>query len=424
MMKILDIAFKDLTRSVRSLFAVGMMIAAPLLLIGLMYFAFGGASSETTAMPNVSVGVVLADSLPADSLLDEPLGESIRGIFFDDSVVSWITAADYEDEAAARAALDAQEIGVAVIIPQDFTAQVMAGETGTQVLILADPTLTVAPQVVENMVAAMLDGVTGGGIAIQTVMERQQANGVQPDPASIPALVERYGGWYVDFQRALFHYPDRAAFVMAAPAAQGEAESAMQKMMGLMMAGQMVFFSFFTGAYSMMSILREDEEGTLARLFTTPVDRTIILAGKFLAVFLSVVVQGIVLIVASHFAFQINWGDPLSVILTLAGQVIAASGLGVLLISFVENMRQSGFVLGGGLTGLGMISGLFTANIEMPAAFGMLANFTPQGWVIKSWKIVMNGQPLADLALPLVVLVVMGVVMFAVGALRFRKRFA
>ncbi len=297
-------------------------------------------------------------------------------------------------------------------------------KTGTQVLILADPTLTVAPQVVENMVAAMLDGVTGGGIAIQTVMERQQANGVQPDPASIPALVERYGGWYADFQRALFHYPDRAAFVMAAPAAQGKAESAMQKMMGLMMAGQMVFFSFFTGAYSMMSILREDEEGTLARLFTTPVDRTVILAGKFLAVFLSVVVQGIVLIVASHFAFQINWGDPLAVILTLAGQVIAASGLGVLLISFVENMRQSGFVLGGVLTGLGMLSGLFTANIEMPAAFDMLANFTPQGWVIKSWKIVMNGQPLADLALPLVVLVVMGAVMFAVGALRFPKRFA
>jgi len=423
-MKILDIAFKDLTRSVRSLFAVGMMIAAPLLVIGLVYFAFGGLSKETTEMPDVSVGVVNVDSLPADSVLEEPLGETIRGMFFDESVTSWMVATDYEDETSARAALDAQEIGVAVIIPKDFTTQVMAREADTQVLILADPTLTVAPQVVENMVTAMLDGVSGGGIAIQTMMEHQQANGIQPDPASIPALVERYGDWYADFQRALFHHPDRAALVMAAPAAQGEAESAMQKMMGLMMAGQMVFFSFFTGAYSMMSILREDEEGTLARLFTTPVERTSILAGKFLAVFLSVVVQGIVLIVASHFAFQINWGDPLAVVLTLVGQVIAAAGLGVLLISFVQNMRQSGFVLGGGLTGLGMLIWSFTANIDMPAAFDMLANFTPQGWVIKSWKMVLAGQPLADLALPLVVLVVMGVVMFAIGALRFRKRFA
>lgn len=51
-------------------------------------------------------------------------------------------------------------------------------------------------------------------------------------------------------------------------------------MMGLTMAGQMIFFAFFTGGNSMMSILREDEEGTLARLFTTPTDRTNILMGK------------------------------------------------------------------------------------------------------------------------------------------------
>ncbi|MCD4671243.1 MAG: ABC transporter permease [Anaerolineaceae bacterium] len=423
-MKLLDIAFKDLTRSFRSLFAVGMMVVAPLLLIGLIYFAFGGASSETTDIPQVSVGVVNADNLPADSLLDEPLGVTIRSMFFDDSVESWMTASDYEDEAAARDALDGQEIGVAVLIPEDFTENVVAGKTGSQVIILSDPTLTIAPQVAQNMVTAMLDGVAGGGIAIETVIERQQANSIEPDPNQIPALIERYGVWYADFQRALFHHPDRAALVMAAPAAQGESESPIQKMLGVMMAGQMVFFSFFTGAYSMMSILREDEEGTLPRLFTTPVDRTIILGGKFLAVFLSVVVQGIVLILASHFAFQINWGEPLAVVLTLAGQVIAAAGLGVLLISFVQTTRQSGFVLGGGLTVLGMLGGLFTANIAMPEAFTRLANFTPQGWVIKSWKIVLSGQPVSDLALPLIVLIVMGAAMFVVGALRFRRRFA
>ena len=423
-MKILDIAFKDLIRSFRSLFAVGMMIVAPLLLIGLIYFAFGGASSETPEMPRVAVGVVNDDVLPADSLLDDSLGVTIRSMFFDDSVASWMTAGDYKDEAAARSALDGQEIGVAVIIPEDFTEKVLAGETSSQVTILSDPTLSIAPQVVQNMVTAMLDGVSGGGIAIHTVIERQQAVGIEPDPAQIPTLIERYGEWYADFQRALFHHPDQAALVMAAPAAQGESESATQKMLGLMMAGQMVFFSFFTGAYSMMSILREGEEGTLARLFTTPVDRTVILAGKFLAVFLSVIVQGVVLIVASRFAFQVNWGTPLAVMMSLAGQVIAAAGLGVLLISFVETTRQSGFVLGGVLTGLGMLSGLFTANIEMPAAFDMLANFTPQGWVIKSWKLALSGQPVSDLVLPLVVLVVMGVAMFALGAMQFRKRFA
>jgi ABC-2 type transport system permease protein len=239
--------------------------------------------------------------------------------------------------------------------------------------------------------------------------------------------VQRYGDWYREFQRDLFHHPDKAALIMVAPSA-GESDTAdpVKKMMGLTMAGQMIFFAFFTGAYSMMSILNEAEEGTLARLFTTPTNRTSILAGKFAAVFLSVILQGIVLMIAGHYAFGINWGDPAGAVLALAGQVIAATGLGVLLIAFVKNTRQAGPVLGGGLTMLGMLGGLFTANIPgaMPAAFAMLGNFTPQGWVLKAWRMVMDGQTAGELLTPFLVLLVMGVIMFAVGAVMFRRRFA
>ena len=40
-MKVLDIALKDLLRSFRSAFALVMMFVAPLLITGLIYFAFG-----------------------------------------------------------------------------------------------------------------------------------------------------------------------------------------------------------------------------------------------------------------------------------------------------------------------------------------------------------------------------------------------
>ena len=273
----------------------------------------------------------------------------------------------------------------------------------------------------------MVDGVAGGGIAIETIMERLQANGVQPDAAQIPAWIERYSNWYKDFQRDLFHNPDKAVLVMAAPSA-GETETAdpFKQMMGLTMAGQMIFFAFFTGANSMLSILREDEEGTLARLFSTPTDRTNILAGKFLAVFITVIIQGLVMIVAGRFAFGINWGEPLAVSLALLGQVVAAAGLGVLLISFVKTTKQGGPVLGGGLTMLGMLGGLFTANLPGggPKVFEAIGNFIPQGWVLKSWRMVLGGQSVNDLLIPFAVIVVMGIVMFAVGAMKFNKRFA
>ena len=426
-MKIFDIALKDLIRSFRSVFAIGMMVVAPLLLTGLIYFAFGGMASGDVSMTAIKVGVVNLDQLPADSVLGTSLGENIRSMFFDQSVESWITATDYADEASAREALDKQEIGVAVVIPRNFTEQYLGGDKDVQVLIVSDPTLSIGPAVVQDMVTMMVDGVAGGGIAVQTIMERLQANGMQPEPAQITAWIERYSNWYADFQRNLFHNPDRAALVLVAPSA-GETETAnpIQKIMGLTMAGQMIFFAFFSGAFAMMSILQESEEGTLARLFTTPTDRTSILAGKFFAVFITVVMQGLVLMVAGHYIFGINWGKPVSIALALTGQVIAATGLGVLLIAFVKNSRQGGPVLGGGLTALGMLGGLFTANMPnaLPAAMDMIANFTPQGWVLKAWRMVLDGQSASDLFIPFVVMMGMGVLMFIVGAGMFRRRFA
>ena len=58
MTRILDIAFKDLTRSFRSMFAMGMMVIAPLMLTGLIYFAFGGMSGGDVSMNAIRVGVV------------------------------------------------------------------------------------------------------------------------------------------------------------------------------------------------------------------------------------------------------------------------------------------------------------------------------------------------------------------------------
>ena len=424
-MKILDIAFKDLVRSFRSLFALGMMVVAPLLITGLIYFAFGGQSNGNASMAAVKVGVVNLDVLPAGTPLDAPLGNAIHDMFHDDSVNSWLTATDYADEAAARAAVDRQAVGVAVIVPANFTERFLAHTAQAPVLIVQDPTLTIGPLVVRDMVTSLLDGVAGGGIALQTVTERQKANGLAPDPAQIPALIGKYQAWYADFQRNLFHHPEQAALVMTAPAAGNATEAPAQKMLGLTMAGIMIFFAFYTGAYSMMSILREAEEGTLARLFTTPTDRTAILAGKFLAVFFTISLQGIILMTAAHFIFGVNWGDPAAAGLALAGQVAAAAGLGVLLIAFVKTTKQAGPVLGAGLTGLGMLGGLFTVSIpNMPAAFTLLANFTPQGWVLKGWHLVMNGQPAAGLLEPLAVMLGMGAVMFAVGAVMFRRRYA
>jgi ABC-2 type transport system permease protein len=423
-MKALDIAIKDLIRSTRNFFLIGMALAAPLLITALLYFALGSMTGGDVSKISVKVGVVNADTLPADLPLQAPLGDSIRSTFFDESVKSWISASDYASEVAARQALDKQEIGVVVIIPATFTNDYFAGKTTTPVRILQDPTLSIGPAVVRDIVTSTLDGVTGSRIAISVVNQQAEANGTSFDSTSSPAISEKYKAWYTEFQRALFHTPEQAAFLVSSPGASGGTENSVVEVLGLIMAGQLIFFSFFTGGYAMMSILEESEEGTLPRLFTTPTGRTIILAGKFLAVFMIVMLQGIVLLAAGYFIFKIDWGQPGSVTLSLLGQMIVSVGLGVLLISFIKTSKQAGPILGGVLAALGMLSGLFTTNINMPASFNALGNFTPQGWVLKTWKLALAGQPPSELIVPFMVLLAMGVLMFAIGAFRFQRRFA
>jgi ABC-2 type transport system permease protein len=422
-MKILDIALKDLVRSMRSMFLIGMAFAAPLLITALIYFSFGSIASGNVDMPNINVGVVDLDVLPANSPLEAPLGESIRSMFFDESVQSWIHASDYPNEATARAAVNAQEIGVAVIIPAAFTEEYLAGNKETVITILQDPTLSIGPTVVRDMLTSLLDGVAGGGVAFEVLNERSEANGQTLDPSTILTFFETYSNWYADFQRAMFHSPERAALVVKSPAEKGDTGNNVQSMMGMIMSGQLIFFSFFTGAYAMMSILQESEEGTLARLFSTPTNRTTILAGKFLAVLFTVIVQGAVLLTAGRYLFNIRWGETGAFLLSFMGQMFASVGLAVLLVSFVKSSKQAGFVFGGALTTLGMISGLFTTNIPI-AAFDLMGNFTPQGWVLKAWKLSLAGQPAGELILPFLVLMTMGIAMFAAGAMMFRRRFA
>jgi ABC-2 type transport system permease protein len=196
-------------------------------------------------------------------------------------------------------------------------------------------------------------------------------------------------------------------------------------MIGSIMAGMLIFFTFFTGANTAQSIIREDEEGTLARLFTTATPPPVILGGKFSAVFFTVIVQAIVLLLVSGMIFGIRWGQPLTVALVTLSLVVAAAGFGVLLMSFVKTTQQAGSVIGGVLTMAGMAGGLFTTGIpNMPPIFDTVTLFTPHGWALRAWKLALAGGGAGDVLLPVIIMFGMGTVFFVVGAFLFRKRFA
>ena len=414
-MKILDIALKDFLGAYRNAFAVMMMFVLPLLITGLFYFAFGNATSNNDLA--VTKLQIVNNDRPEQSV-GVATGQSLVSFLKNDRLAKIVQVIEVADEASARTAVDNRQANLALIIPPDFSQALLSGKSGTPIIIYKDPTLNLAPNIVKGLVNQFMDGFKGSQISASIVAQQFARRGIEPDTAILQNAVNQYVTW------ASQTGPSQV-FDLQAPQANGQTTGQQTSIIGSIMAGMMLFFCFFTGTFSAETIVREDEEGTLARLFTTPTSRSEILAGKFLAIFFILVVQLVVMIVASSLLFGISWGQPFTIALMLLGTVVVSAGLGVLIMAFVRNTRQAGPVVGGILAVTGMLGGLFTVGVpSLPAFYEYINLSTPQGWALRGWNFVLAGNSPGAVLVPLVVLLVMGTALFGTGVFLFRRRFA
>jgi ABC-2 type transport system permease protein len=216
-------------------------------------------------------------------------------------------------------------------------------------------------------------------------------------------------------------------FIQVESATQVESPNPVLAIVGPIMAGMMIFYAFYTGMTTAESILREDEEGTLPRLFTTPTSRTDILAGKFLAVGITVFVQVVALLIMASLIFKIEWGNPLYVTLIALGTVLAASAFGIFANSMIKSTKQGGAIYGGLLTVTGMLGmiKIFTMGDANPSPMmDVVSLVVPQGWAVRGMLQNSAGAQPSDILLTLAILLVWSIVFFSIGAWRFHRRFA
>lgn len=422
-MKWIDIALKDMLHSFRSAFSLVMMFVAPLLMTLLMSLAFGGGDDGGVSLPTIHVQVVNLDQ-PSAVSGSWAMGDMLLDVLKSEGLADILAVREAPDEATARAAVDAREAGVAVVIPANLTANALGGTGDATVVIYQDPTLTIGPSLVKTLISGVLDGFSGSRIAAQVTSVQFEARGQVLDAATENRLVRAYGEW-ARAQGELLRDNRQPYFHIQHPPSKARAADQRAAMMGQVMVGMMIFFAFFTGTSAAESILREDEEGTLARLFTTPTPQRVILGGKLLAVFVTVLVQVIILLTAARLAFGINWGRPIPAVLATLALVAAAAGFGVFLMSLVRTTRQSGPVIGVVVTLTGMLGGLMTTGVpDLPRAFQIGSLFTPQGWVLKTWKLALLGGSAVEVLIPSMVAAAIGVLLFLIGSRLIGRRFA
>lgn len=420
-MKSFAIAFKDLLHTFRSPFSLIMMFAAPLLITSLLYFAFGSLASDSKGItvPRTRVQVVNLDQ--AGEIAS---GQMLVDFLQNKDLKDVVEVTVIKDEISARAGVDQQEAGVAIIIPTDFSRAILDPEHKASVILYQDPTLSVGPAIVKDLINHFLDGFSGSKIAANVTTSQLKAQNISAGNVMAAKVAKQYASWLQSSEHG--QGGDTHTGITSISLA-GKDQSAPQHvgMISSIMAGMMIFFVYFMGANGAQSIVREDEDGTLARMFTTPTSYATILGGKFLGVLIALILQTLVLLAASMLIFQINWGRPTTIALVTAGMIVAATGFGVMVMSFVKNTRQTGPVLGGVMVITGMLGGLFTNGVpNIPPSFESITLSMPQGWAMQAWKLTLaNANPIE--VLPHTgIMFVLGAVFFAIGVLFFRRRFS
>jgi ABC-2 type transport system permease protein len=426
-MKLLTIAIKDMTRSFRSLFAVMFMFGVPLLMATMFYFMFGSQANDDQGFTLPATKVVIANLDQGGPAFEEAIRQfpiTTKASTMGELIVSALQQPDFADlmeislvdtAEAARSAVDSQQAGVALIIPVDFSDQYSNHNGQATIEMYKDPTLTLGPGIIQSIMSQFTDSMAGARIAADVVSKQAGAN---------QQLIGQVVGQYM----AATMNGDGTSAVLSARAPQSAKTPAnpISAMIGMILGGMTIFYAFFTGASSAQSILREDEDGTLPRLFTTPTPRSTILGGKFLAVGLTIIVQMIVLLILGRLIFNIHWGELLPLSIITVSIIMAAAGFGICLMSLMKGTKQSGAVFGGVLTVTGMVGmiKIFTMGAVTGPALDTIALFVPQGWATRGLMQVMNGAALSQVSLTALVLVGISIVMFVIGVLRFQKRYA
>ena len=319
-----------------------------------------------------------------------------------------------ENEAAAMASSGE---AAAVVIPKGFAADVLGG-VDTKVRILKDPRSTSSIAIVEA-VTGRVQRVAANAATIRIVQaafrDASAATGAHYTPAP-PADIYSYSDrlWS----------PDPPLSVSDVPVTVSKVRGSATQAMGFQQysMGFTLMFMMFMGLGSAGGFLDEREQGTLARLLTTPTSRTELVAGKVLGIYVTVLFEAVIMVGFGALVFNVPWGDdPLGVVMIVATFGLATTGLGVMISTLVRTRGQVSAMSAVLATALSMLGGSYWPLDIVSPAMRTIALMTPTGWAMTGLTdVVVRYQGTSHAVLPSAVLLGMAALFLSIGVARLK----
>ncbi len=406
MKKVWAITWKDLIIAFRDKAALLFMLVTPFGLTLAMLFAFG--RSGNTPLSDISVHIVNYDT--------GEMGRRLIEVFQSDELADMVEPIVSANEAASRAAADADTIAAVVIIPADLserlTLPAALAKQAAQIEVYANPARPISSGVVRGIVErfVVLSNASAAGVAVS--MEQLVTSGRLP-PAQALSVGEQIG------QRVTQQIIETRPIALRQETAAGQPAFDWLSYYAPSMA---ILFLTFAMASRTRTILTEREMGTLPRLLSTPSSAAEIIAGKIASSFAIGVLQMLALVAATALLIGVQWGALLPLLVLLVITVAAMTSLGLAVAALSRTAMQAN-QYGSALVLLSSaISGHFFPRTMFPPWLKTLSYITPNTWSLEAFTQVAQGADVAGIGLHLLVLVGMGAAFFVVSIIAFRRQ--
>lgn len=330
-------------------------------------------------------------------------GGQLSSVLIDDVLGHLVTAgiADIRqvpDEATARADVDANRAGAAIVIPAGFTTAIQAG-TATRVRILSGESPT-AREVARAAVARFASDIGTVQLAVLTV----GGTGGKADAAALAAA-----------QRAV----QSPSPIAVTDTSSQHVQASLATFYGAAMA---IMFVFFATQYGALSLLSERQSGTLGRLLAAPIQRGAIIMGGAFAGFVLGLVAMTVLVIATTLISHATWGPPPLVAALVLAAVFAAMGISALVATVARTTEQAGSINAIIAISLAAIGGVFIPLSQAPDVLATISLVTPHAWFLRAIDTLSGPAPtFVDILPSIAALLAMGVVTGAIGLARARS---
>ena len=353
------IAGKDLKLRLRdrSVFILG--VITPLALAYIFHLVFGNAFAADSL--ELEVGLVDLDG----SDVSQSLGEVLAALDAD----GILALSEFEDSDAAEAAVEEGEIGAFVELEAGLGDAVLQGRPFT-IHVVGDVDSPTSTEVASSIASEFGSAVERAQLSVATAVGLGQG----PPPEEVSAW-----GQEAAQRPPAFIFTD-----VSADTRQLDANT-------FFAAGMAVFFLFFTVQFGVVGILEEKQGGTMARLLAAPIGHASVVAGKAILSFALGVISMAVLMVATHFLMDAQWGPPLGVALLVVTGVLAATAImGVIAGSATtaDGAANLGAIIA---VTLGMLGGTFFPIGQGNEFLARLSYLTPHAWFMRGLADISGG---------------------------------